>query len=173
MFKTTKSIVQLLILTATCLVISACTNSCSQKTSSTDKTLHFPLTSTIKGMDPIQSNSTYASRVVSQIFTPLYQYHYLKRPFVLEPLAAEGMPEASEDGLVHTIKLKKGMKFHNNDAFPNGEGREVKAQDFIYSWKRLADPDNRANGFWIFDGKIKGLNEWREAKTAGTADYTT
>jgi oligopeptide transport system substrate-binding protein len=173
MFKTTKSIVQLVILTATCLVISACTNSCSQKTSSSDTTLHFPLTSTIKGLDPIQSNSTYSSRVVSQIFTPLFQYHYLKRPFELEPLAAESMPEASEDGLVHTIKIKRGMKFHDNDAFPNGEGREVKAQDFIYSWKRLADPDNRANGFWIFDGKIKGLNEWRDAKSAGSADYDT
>ncbi|MCB0414729.1 MAG: hypothetical protein KDD50_10375, partial [Bdellovibrionales bacterium] len=41
-------------------------------------------------------------------------------------------------------------------------GRELVANDFIYAWKRLADPQNKSDGFWIFDGKIKGLDKWRD-----------
>jgi ABC-type transport system substrate-binding protein len=83
------------------------------------------------------------------------------------------MPTVSKDGLTHTFKIKKGIRFHDSEAFPGGKGREVTAEDFIYSWKRLADPSTKSEGWWIFDGKIKGLNEWREKVTKGEANYDT
>jgi ABC-type transport system substrate-binding protein len=47
------------------------------------------------------------------------------------------------------------------------------ADDVIYSFKRLADPQNRSPGWWVLDGKILGLNAWREAASkAGTTDYS-
>jgi ABC-type transport system substrate-binding protein len=49
------------------------------------------------------------------------------------------------------------------------------SEDVVYSWKRLADMKNHSSGWWIFDGKIVGLNEFRKASEeskAGT-DYTT
>ncbi len=161
------------IISAICLIFAGCTNSCSQKVSDTDSTLNVVLSANVKGLDPIYANDTYSNAVISNISETLLEYHYLKRPLELQPLLAESMPEVSDNGLTHTFKIKKGVKFHNNEAFENGIGRELKAQDFVYSWKRLADPRLQADGFWVFDGKIKGLNEWRDKVSAGEADYDT
>src|SRR5690606_14011499 len=68
---------------------------------------------------------------------------------------------------------KKGVRFQDDSSFPDGKGREVTAEDFIYSWRRLADPRNRSTGYWIFEGKIEGLDEWAKAVSEGKADYST
>ena len=146
---------------------------CTKKVDSTDTTINFVLPANVKGLDPIYANDVYSGLVVSQVFEPLLEYHYLKRPLELIPRLAAEMPKVSKNGLVHTFKIKKGVKFQDSEAFPGGKGREITAEDFIYSWKRLADPANRSDGFWIFDGRIKGLNEWREAMGKKKANYST
>ena len=82
------------------------------------------------------------------------------------------MPTVSSDGLTYTFKIKKGVVFQDDVAFEGGKGRELVAEDFVYSIKRLADPKLQALGWWILDGKIKGLNEWREKHTdSKVVDY--
>jgi ABC-type transport system substrate-binding protein len=152
------------------ILSSGCT--CSQKIDVTN-TITSEIKANIKGLDPIYANDTYSAEVIAQMFDTLYQYHYLKRPLELEPLLAEGMPEVSAEGLTYTIHLKKGVKFHDSEVFPGGKGRELVANDFIYSFKRVADPRAQSDGYWIFDGKIKGLEEWREGVNKGTATYDT
>lgn len=146
---------------------------CTRKGREAENTLNVVVSANLKGLDPIFANDTYSNLVVSQIFEGLLHYHYLKRPLQLEPMLAAEMPKVSEDGLTHTFKLRPGLKFHDHEAFPGGKGREVTAEDFIYSWRRLADPANQSDGFWVFDGKIVGLNEWREKVSKGEANYTT
>ena len=127
----------------------------------------------VKALDPVFAEDYYASQVTSQIFETLFEYHYLKRPLKVQPLLAESMPEVSEDALTYTIKLKKGIYFQDNEAFKEGKGRELTAEDFIYSWKRLLDPANKSQGTWVFDGKVKGVSDWREKMRKGLADYDT
>lgn len=155
---------------AVALAITGCTKKGFDEK---DTTLNLVLRANVKGIDPITANDLYSGTVVSQIYEGLLQYNYLKRPFTLEPKLAESMPEISKDGLTYTFKIKKGIKFHDNAAFKDGKGREITANDFIYAWKRLADPRNVSDGFWIFDGKIKGLNEWATAVKAEKATYDT
>ena len=83
------------------------------------------------------------------------------------------MPTVSKDGLTYTFKLRKGVLFQDDVAFAGGKGRELTASDVVYSIKRLADPKLQSLGWWILDGKIKGLNEWRK-KYAGekTVNYS-
>lgn len=127
----------------------------------------------IKGLDPIQCNDVYSAREVAKVYEGLLEYHYLKRPYELAPNLVAAMPTVSDDQLVYTFELRKGIKFHDNPCFPEGKGRELTAHDFVYSFKRLADPKLQAKGFWIIDGKIKGLNEWRHKHMdAATTDYT-
>lgn len=173
MYSTWKSLFQLIVLAFVSATVVGCTKGCSQKVSDTDTTLNVPVRANVKGLDPIYGNDIYAHAVMSNIFEALFEYHYLKRPLELQPLLAESMPEVSEDGLTHTIKIKKGVMFQDDEAFEGGKGRELKATDFVYAWKRLADPALTSDGFWIFDGKIKGLEEWREAMSKGEADYDT
>jgi ABC-type transport system substrate-binding protein len=129
--------------------------------------------SQIKGFDPIQAEDAYSVREVTKVYEGLVDYQYLKRPFELMPNLAESMPTISADQLVYTFKLREGVKFHDNPCFPDGKGREMTAHDFVYSFKRLADPKNQARCFWLIDSKIEGLNEWRQRYTdATTVDYT-
>ena len=46
-----------------------------------------------KHLDPARSYSSNEYAFIAQIYEPLYQYHYLKKPYELIPLAAAEMPE--------------------------------------------------------------------------------
>lgn len=131
------------------------------------------LDASITNLDPIHSTNRYASTVVASIFEGLYHYHYLKRPITLEPQLAENLPKISKDLLTYTIQLKKGVFFQDDPAFPGGKGREFNVNDVIYSWKRLADPKNTALGWWLIDGKVEGLNAWRDDFRQAKVNYDT
>lgn len=156
---------------AASLVVFGLTSGCTRKVDDTDTTLNIPLRANVKGLDPMHANDMYSSMVIQNIFEGLLEYHYLKRPYELQPALAESMPTVSADGLTYTFKIRKGVMFHDNPAFPDEKGREVTAEDFIYSWKRLADPRNASEGYWIFEGKIKGLTEWADAIKNKTGDF--
>lgn len=156
------------------LLISALGVGCTSKTKmDPPNTIRLSSPSKIKGLDPIFADDLYGGTEVSRAYEGLLQYHYLKRPYELIPNLAEAMPVVSADGKVLTFKLKKGVLFQDDEAFKDtqGKGREMTAEDVVYSFKRLADPKLASSGWWIFDGKIAGLNEWREAAKAGP-DYS-
>jgi oligopeptide transport system substrate-binding protein len=140
------------------LVVSACT----RRHSGNPNILQLATVAQIKGMDPALAEDTYSNAEVVRVYETLLQYHPYKRPYELEPLLAAEMPSVSKDGLTYTFKLKKGVLFQDDAAFPNGQGREVKAKDFVYSLMRLADPKVQSTGFWILEGRVKGLDEWHE-----------
>ena len=118
-------------------------------------------------LDPAQAASIYANFIVVNLYDTLFRYKYLARPYQLQPNLAAAMPEVSEDGLTVTIRIKKGVYFSDDPAFRDGVGREVNARDFVYSIKRHFDPDTRAQGAWIWQNRIEGLDLW---KTEGS-DY--
>lgn len=152
---------KLLIILSLFLLVS-CTK---QETDISKNTLKYPLSGEVSTLDPANSYDVISASVVYQCIEPLYQYHYLKRPYTLVPLLAEGMPKIEQNGLRYIIKIKKGIEYHPDPAF-KGKTRYVKAQDFITQIKRLAFIPNASNGWWLFDGKIKGINEFRdEVKT--------
>ncbi len=136
--------------------------SCFQKKGTGDNnTLVHPLSGEISTLDPANSYDVISAAVVYQALEPLYQYHYLKRPYSLEPLLAKDMPRVEQNGLRYVIPIKEGIRYHDDPAF-EGKPRFVKAQDFITQIKRLAFIPNASNGWWLFDGKIKGINEFRD-----------
>lgn len=162
-----KILIQTLIMTYL-LIICSCT---TEKTFS-EKEINIGIKAVIKGYDPIQANDTYGSVEISRIYEGLLEYHYLKRPFELRANLAEEMPKVSADGLTYTFKLRKGVVFQDDKAFPNNKGRELVAEDFVYSIKRLADPKLMSKGWWLLDDKLVGLNEWRQKHSElETVDY--
>jgi ABC-type transport system substrate-binding protein len=132
---------------------------------------YFGATERIRGFDPVTSNDTTSSRAVSTVYEGLYEYEYLVRPYTVRPLLAEGMPEVSPDGLTYTIRIKKGVKFADDPCFPGGKGRELIAEDFVYSWKRVADTRNMSTCYWIFEDHIVGLDGFHERSTKDQANY--
>lgn len=59
--------------------------------------------------------------------------------------------EVSEDGLTYTFHLRDGLKW--------SDGTPLTANDFVYSWKRLADPNTAAPYAGDMLGYVKGYEE--------------
>ncbi|MEP6928281.1 MAG: ABC transporter substrate-binding protein, partial [Ginsengibacter sp.] len=54
--------------------------------------------------------------------------------------------------------LRNDVFFQDNDAFPNGKGRKMIAQDVAYSFKRIMDKNTASSGAWIFNGRVDSMN---------------
>jgi oligopeptide transport system substrate-binding protein len=158
-----------LILAALAVAFTLPFAACTKKNSGNPNTLNLYTVAKIKGYDPALAEDNYSNVEIERVYETLYTYHPFKRPYTVEPLLAEGMPTVSKDNLTYTIKLRKGIRFIDDAAFPNGKGREINAKDFVYSLKRLADPRVQSTGFWILESRIRGLDEWHAKYTKDTA----
>lgn len=125
-------------------------------------TIRLAVDNPIETMDPALAYSDDSLLVAAQILEPLYQYHYLKRPYEIEPLLADGLPKIKEKGLIVEVKIKKDVTYHEHPAF-GGKKRVVTAQDFITQIKRLALPELKSPGRSLFSGLIDGFDEFSEA----------
>jgi len=117
--------------------------------------------SEISGLDPALAFDESSLIVINQTYETLFEYHYLKRPYGLTPLLAAKMPLISLDRKTYTIELKKGIYYHDHPSF-KGKKREMKAEDFINQIKRLAFAPLKSTGKSLFQGKIKGFDEFSE-----------
>lgn len=59
--------------------------------------------------------------------------------------------EVSDDGLTYTFHLRKGLKW--------SDGSPLTANDFVYAWQRLADPNTAAPYAGDMLGYVKGYEE--------------
>lgn len=129
----------------------------------------FPVAET--GFDPQAAGDIYSNAINRVIFDTPYTYDYLARPHKLVPNTAVALPEVSDGGRVWTIRIKPGIYFADDPAF-NGKKRELTAQDYVYSWKRVMDPRIRSNSMQMFDGRFVGMDALvAPAREGGKFDY--
>lgn len=124
-----------------------------------ESSLKLALDDVVESLDPVSAFSDDALVVSAQVLEPLYQYHYLKRPYEIESLASQGLPSIHDEGKRVRIKIKQGLYFHPHPAF-EGKKRELMAQDFVTQFKRLAMDSLKSPGQGFFSGLIEGFNEY-------------
>jgi len=120
--------------------------------------LRLSLDQAIDTLDTGRSYSDDSLLVIAQVAEPLYQYHYLKRPYEIEPLTAEKLPEISSDGLRVTVKIKPGLFYHRHPALK--EKRVLKSADFKMALKRIALKNFKSPARSIFSDLIVGFEDF-------------
>ncbi|HVF65828.1 MAG TPA: ABC transporter substrate-binding protein [Casimicrobiaceae bacterium] len=129
----------------------------------------FPTAET--GFDPQAAGDIYSNAVNRVIFDTLYNYDHLARPLKLVPNTAVALPEISADGKTWTIKVKPGIYFADDPVF-KGSKRELTANDYVYSWKRILDPRMRANALNAIEGRlVDPAGVLARARETGKLDY--
>ncbi len=151
-----------------CLLITACGRRELDTLRFEGEQVLYGQTSRIKGLDPARAGDVASSAIIGRIYEGLLEYAYLDRPYHLQPMLASAMPDISADGRIYTFHIRKGIFFQDDPCFPGGKGRELTAEDFVYSIKRIADLKNASSGYWAFNGRIVGLDEFRAASAGGT-----
>ncbi len=124
--------------------------------------LHLSLVTKVQTLDSGNLRDVYGMTVAGNIYEPLYEYHYLKRPYEIIPLLADGMPDISEDKLTYTIRIKQGIQYQDDPCFPEGKGRHVTAHDFVYALKRIANVKYRSQNWPSWNDRVVGLDAFRD-----------
>jgi ABC-type transport system substrate-binding protein len=135
------------------------------------KVLRVAFNAAETGFDPPTVNDNYSYMVCDAIFDSLYTYDYFARPPRLVPNTAAALPEITDDGRTFTIRVKPGIHFADDPAFM-GKPRELTADDYAYSFKRLFDPRVRSPSLFIFEHQLVGLDDvLAKARRTNTFDY--
>ena len=136
-----------------------------------DKVLRIAFEAPDDGFDMVKTFNFYSGNVADVIFERLLQYDYLANPVKLVPATAQSMPVIKENGKVYIFKIKPGIYFTADPAF-KGQRRELIAEDYVYSVKRILDPKNHSSSYAFIDQKIVGANVLVEqAKQTGRFNY--
>ena len=74
----------------------------------------------------------------------------------LKPSLAKNW-EISADNLSLIFHLRTDIFFHDDAAFENNKGRQLTADDVVYSFKRIADRNTASPGAWIFNNRVDSI----------------
>lgn len=95
--------------------------------------LHVAIGANPPSLDSQSVNSNIVGGIGVHIYEPLFA---MNKDYEPTPVLAESY-EVSDDGMVYTIKLRQGVKFHN--------GKEMKADDVVASMNRWLEVSPKAN----------------------------
>jgi ABC-type transport system substrate-binding protein len=136
-----------------------------------NKVLRYAFEIAETSFDPPRISDLYSNIVNGAMFDAPYNYDYLARPAKMKPNTAIALPEISADGLTYTIRIKPGIYFNDDPAF-NGSKRELTAQDYVFSMKRVLDPKLRSSQVAELEPYVVGADAATErARKTGKFDY--
>ncbi|MEI6738499.1 MAG: hypothetical protein WCL29_08480, partial [Pseudomonadota bacterium] len=104
-----------------------------------NKVLRYAFEVAETGMDPHKVSDVYSTIVHGAIFDTPIRYDYLARPLKVVANTLVEMPDISADFTTYTMRVKPGIYFADHEVF-GGKKRELIAEDYVYSMKRLFDP---------------------------------
>jgi len=142
---------QWLIMAAVILFIGL--SSCARKDRAREQfVFRYNESSGIQTLDPAFARNQAIIWATNQIFNGLVE---LNEDLQVVPSLAEQWT-ISDDGLQYRFQLRSEVYFHAHPAFGVGmsdpetlRGRKLVAEDFVYSFRRLVDPETAAPGAWV------------------------
>jgi ABC-type transport system substrate-binding protein len=132
-----------------------------------DRTLRVAFPSPETGFDPAQVQDGYSGEIIAHIFDAPLRWDYMARPARLVPNTTTALPAVSSDFRTFTLRIRPGIWFQDDPAF-KGQRRELVAEDYVYSIKRVFDPRWKSQSlFELEPARIVGLDEARQRALKG------
>jgi peptide/nickel transport system substrate-binding protein len=118
-----------------------------------------------KSLNPIAVNEIHGFHIGTQLFEGLVKFEQKNLDIVP---AVSHRWESNPNHTEWTFYIRKGVKFHDDACFNEGEGREVTAADIKYCFDKLctANPSNVQYDV-TFKDRVVGANECFEASKTG------
>jgi peptide/nickel transport system substrate-binding protein len=107
-------------------------------------------------VDPACAYYTFSHQVIRLFARQLYGYRTAVDGSALMPVpdVALAVPEVGADGLVHTIRLRTGVRWDTDPP------REVTAEDFVRGLKRMCNPVVGSGAIHYYTSTIAGMAEF-------------
>lgn len=143
--------------------------SCGKDDSQEDerRVFRMNLASGLRTLDPAFAKDQASIWMTGQVFNGLVSYD---ENLNIQPAIATHW-EVSDSGKTYTFFLRGDVFFHKDPLFGSDSTRKVVASDFLYSFSRICDPDVASPGFWIFNGKVDGIEAFREGNAPDISGF--
>jgi oligopeptide transport system substrate-binding protein len=114
-----------------------------------------------RNLYPLNIADVISRRISNQFYEGLIKLS--QKDLAVVPALAESWTK-NENATIWTFKIRKGAKFHNDECFSGGEGREVTAKDFKWCFDRLCtvSPQNQMYDI-TFKKRVKGAEEYYQS----------
>ena len=152
------------LLVGTVLLFLGCSQVSNVDTALDEQILHFGLGAEPQHLDPHLATSVAAHNILSALMEGLVS----EDPKSLKPVSGVAKDwEISKDGKVYTFYLRQYARWSNGDP--------ITADDFVYSFKRILNPNLGASYssmlYPLKNAKVYHMGEksWEEAKVGATA----
>ena len=111
-----------------------------------------------RNLFPLDITEVTSLRIANQMYEGLVKLSQTDLSVV--PALAESWSK-NQDATVWTFKIRKGVKFHDDECFKGGEGRVISAKDFKWCFDKLceASPHNQMFNL-TFKDRVKGAEEY-------------
>lgn len=127
--------------------------SCSQRADRSQKIFRYNESSGITSLDPAFARNQANMWMVHQLYNTLVE---VDDQMNIKPMLAKRW-RVNEDGTEWIFYLRNDVYFHDDPVFPGGKGRRLKAEDVVYSFKRLIAPSTASPGAWVFNTRVDSL----------------
>jgi ABC-type transport system substrate-binding protein len=115
----------------------------------------------VRMLDPHVAFDQISSVLIDMLFDRLYTYD---SELAMQPAIAAALPAVSADGLIITIPIRRGVRFHN--------GRALDAHEVLWSLERMLSPDLQSPGVPYFTA-IAGLEEYQQRRSEHVRGLST
>ncbi|MEX0636400.1 MAG: ABC transporter substrate-binding protein, partial [Ferruginibacter sp.] len=132
-----------------CFIAVICSFSCNKKQASDKTIFRYNESSGIASLDPAFAKNQSIMWAVHQLYNTLVEVDDSLR---IQPSLAKRW-EFSEDKKTILFFLRTDVFFHNDPAFKDSIGRMLTADDVVFSFQRILNPETASSGAWIFNNR--------------------
>lgn len=123
---------------------------CNSNKATNNEIFRLNMEVSVSSLDPVFAKDQANTWAVSQLFNGLLELDSALR--ISFSLAKNY--EVSDSGKVYRFTLRDDVYFHIDPCFGRIKSRKVNANDVVYSFTRLMNPQTASPGSWIFNDKV-------------------